>query len=197
MDGKKEQLTRHVLGEDNCATCKYWQGEWRGNFREGFYYHTYSHGVDSHQFTDGECRRFPPTQQAILKVWKHGDLIKWERLMEKMEKSYDEATSKISEAEEEKRVAEKVAFEHPELWERQMAEAKVAKLEKDIKQLEKRQESSIYANEEKMSIRLKREVPDQSVRVGRWIGTRNDFWCGEYKRDEWKTRQLVEYLCDD
>ena len=130
----------------------------------------------------------------MLKVRRYKDLIKWDRHWDEMEKKCDELNGKIFEAEEEKREAMMVASEHPELWERQTAKA--AKLESIIKKLEKQLEGSIVNNTEAMNAALKYMVPDQAVETARCVSTANDFWCGEYKRNEYKTHSLIRNLCD-
>jgi len=197
---KRQYATESVLEEESCATCKYWRGRWRGEIDERsiknwMIYDTYSFSTDSSQFTYGECRRFPPTQPEIEKVRKYVDQIRWQRWLEIMEKQHNDTESRICEAEKEKIEAEKVANEHPELWDRQMTEAKVAKLDKEIKKLQRQIENSTYATQEQQWAELERMAPKESVRRGRWIRTTQSGWCGEYKRDKDKTDMLINDLC--
>jgi hypothetical protein len=204
-DNKRQWVTEEVLGEERCATCKYWFGRWRGEIdsrttKEWTDYvpnDTYELSSGSEQFTYGECRRFPPNQSVVEQVRRYSGLIKWELFNDALRASHQEADRRLSEANEEKQEAEKVAAEHPELWERQMAESKVAKLEKEISKIEAEQEE--YEQEEQVERvnSLERFAPEESVRLGMWTSTTHDGWCGEYRRDKEKTDQLIEDLCED
>ena len=203
-ENKRQRVAEEVLGEESCATCKYWDGRWRGaiysdTIKEWNSYgpnDTYSFRSEGSQFTYGECRRFPPTQSSVDKVRKYRDQIRWERWLDAEEKSYDEVNERLNVLEEEKEEAEKTATEHPEIWDRQMAEAKVAKLEKEIRKLERRQEENEWWNHEKQSASLEKMAPKESVRRGVWPTTTNYGWCGEYRRDKEKTDLLIWDLCD-
>lgn len=206
MDNERRRyVAEAVLEEESCATCKYWRGRWRGEidgrsikeWTDRIRNDTYSFSSDGGQFTYGECHRLPPTQSAIEKVRNYGGQVRWERWLEMLEKQDEDRESRIREAEEEIREAEKVAADHPELWERQMAEAKVAKLEKEVKKLERQPENSSYTTQEQRLAMLDRMAPEESVRTGRWTKTTNHDWCGEYKRDKDKSETLIKNLCGE
>ena len=203
-DRSRQYVEEWVMEEETCATCKYWSGRWRGEIdrREitlsGFMINdTYSTSTNDEQVTYGLCRRFPPSRLTVDKVRSYSDQVKWELLLEAKEQEYDKINEKISEAEIAKEQAEKVANEHPELWDRQMAEAQVKKLAKEIGKLVRRQEECDTSDSNKNLKDLDMLAPKKNLRTGAWIVVRSSDWCGEYKRCKEKTERLIHNLCHD